>query len=215
MAPITEITLPIGLPGACHQRPLPRAASTNDTNETVPNTNNTAEPNDMAEYGLKIGVGKRSLSKSMCQKRSGWPRSTVRNNAHRMISGNAIRWPSRIAARSDRSPNRSSQAAAKYTPPVTPPVKKYSTIHQPQLGVWNDGLKSGGIWPSLGGPMPSGRCGRNRRAGRGGLAWVHTSLAERQHARHARHNRRHQPETTADGQVVAWQVWCLGQSEGG
>src|SRR5690348_12876059 len=57
-APTIDTILPIGLPGACNQRPLPTTASTNDTNETAPNTNRICEPNDIGEYGLKIGRGK-------------------------------------------------------------------------------------------------------------------------------------------------------------
>src|SRR5436305_158156 len=92
-----------------------------------------------------MGSGNLSLSNSMCQKRSGWPRSTTRKRLLTMMNGSASKCPRRMADRSATSPNRSSQAAAKYTPPVTPPAKKYRTIHQPQFGTWKLGLKSAGI----------------------------------------------------------------------
>src|SRR5205823_10014320 len=99
-----------------------------------------------------------------------------------MMSGSASKWPSRIAARSFRSPNRSSHAAAKYTPPVTPPTKKYSTIHQPQLGGTKEGLKSGGI-------------GR-----------IHPAFAEGKHASDPRQNGGNDSYTAANRQVAAGQV---------
>src|SRR5438132_175633 len=128
----------------------------------------------------------------MCQKRRGWPRSTVRKRALRMISGKATRCPMRIAGRSDGSPNRSSQAAAKYTPPVTPPTKKYRTIHQPQFGTWNDGLKSGGIRPSL--------------------AALHAAFAEGQHPGQTGEHRGNDTEAAASRQVSTWQVRRFGQT---
>src|SRR5919202_1325612 len=134
----------------------------------------------------------------MCQKRSGWPRSTISNAAQRMISGTASTWPSRIVARSFRSPNRSSQAAAKYTPPVTPPKKKYRTIHQPQFGTWNDGLKSAG--------MLAGLLGR--------FDGIDASFAHRQHTRDARQDGGDHAQSAAGGQVAAGQVGRLGQAVG-
>src|SRR5919199_650636 len=134
----------------------------------------------------------------MCQKRSGWPRSTISNAAQRMISGNASTWPSRIVARSFRSPNRSSKAAAKYTPPVTPPKKKYRTIHQPQFGTWNEGLKSAG--------MLAGLLGRFDR--------IDASFAHGQHTRDARQDGGDQAQPAAGRQVAAGQVGRLGQAVG-
>src|SRR5207244_13100940 len=79
--------------------------------------------------------------------------------------------------------------AAKYTPPVTPPTKKYSTIHQPQLGAAKEGLKSGGI-------------GR-----------IHPAFAERQHAGETGQNGGDYSQTAADGQVATGQVRRLGKTE--
>src|SRR6266568_4306950 len=125
----------------------------------------------------------------MCQKRRGWPRSTIRKTALKMMSGKARKWPTRTAARSLLSPNRSSQAAAKYTPPVTPPTKKYSTIQKPQAGGAKEGLKSGGIWR------------------------IHPAFAEGQHAGDTRQNGGDESQTAAHGQVATGQLWRLGETE--
>src|SRR6266568_4588281 len=94
-----------------------------------------------------------------------------------------------MAPRSLTSPNRSSHAAAKYTPPVTPPTKKYSTIHQPQLGAAKEGLKSGGI-------------GR-----------IHPAFAEGQHASDPGQNGGNDSYTPAHRQVAAGQVRRFGETE--
>src|ERR1051326_2199097 len=101
----------------------------------------------------------------------------------------------RIAERSERSPNRSSHAAAKYSPPVTPPKKKYRTIHHDQWGIWKFGSKSGGI-----GATP------------GCVLSVHAVFTYCQHARDTSQDGGDQAQATAGGQVAARQVWRLGQA---
>ncbi len=53
--------------------------STNDTVTKTPNTTSAQAPTDIGDQYLKIGalVARAWCSTSMCQKRSGWPRSRV------------------------------------------------------------------------------------------------------------------------------------------
>src|SRR5438067_5649447 len=94
------------------QRPGQRwgqTADRNDANAHTPNRPSTHEPTDIGDQYLNAGArtanrqpaalkGKPSSSavlntsdfSSMCQKRAGRSRSTIRNTAHRIVNGNAI-----------------------------------------------------------------------------------------------------------------------------
>src|SRR5215472_13401716 len=95
-----------------------------------------------------------------------------------------------MAPRSRLSPNRSSQAAEKYVPPVMPPTKKYRTIHQPQLGTWNDGLNSGGIGS-------------------------HPPFAEGEHTRQPGENGADDSQPATGGEIAARELGRLGQAVSG
>src|SRR5438094_10313048 len=95
-----------------NQRPGQRCGQTadrKDANAHSPNRPSTHEPTDIGDQYLNAGActasrqpaalnGKPSSSaalntsdfSSMCQKRSGRSRSTIRNTAHRIVNGNAI-----------------------------------------------------------------------------------------------------------------------------
>ncbi len=61
---------------------------------------------------------------SMCQNRSGRWRSSVSRTPQTTTAGNAIRYPSRAAARWRPPPKMSMTTARKYEPPARPPTKK-------------------------------------------------------------------------------------------
>jgi hypothetical protein len=63
-------------------------------------------PSDIGDQYLKMSAGPATpVSISMCQKRSGWPRSMVSSSGHTIVSGSASRKDSRAACSSSGRPH--------------------------------------------------------------------------------------------------------------
>src|SRR5882762_2828348 len=108
----------------------PRAAST----EKSPNKSSPQAPNEIGDHPLNMMAGKFADWNSMCQKRSGRPRSIVRSAPERIAPTAATLYPLRTTGRSSGPPNPSKTVASRAAPPAIPPTKKYRMIHQVQCG---------------------------------------------------------------------------------
>src|SRR5712691_1816856 len=71
---------------------------------------------------------------SMCQNRSGRPRSIVSSKPERIAPHAAREYPVRTTGRSSGPPTQSRTAARKQAPPASPPTKKYGMMNQVQWG---------------------------------------------------------------------------------
>src|SRR3989454_1457141 len=108
----------------------PRAEST----ENSPNKRIAHAPKEMGDHALNMMAGRFADWNSMCQKRSGRPRSIVRSRPERIAPPAATSYPVRTTGRSSGPPNQSKTAARKYAPPASPPTKKYGMMNQVQWG---------------------------------------------------------------------------------
>src|SRR5256714_15487583 len=108
----------------------PRAART----EKSPNKRIPQAPKEMGDHALNISAGSCADWNSMCQKRSGCPRSIVRSAPERIAPTAATLYPVRTMGRSSGPPNQSARAASSDAPPAIPPTKKYRMMNQAQWG---------------------------------------------------------------------------------
>src|SRR6267378_5008399 len=130
-------TLPMTRPAPAstrHRRypPSPTAAR-NNTNEKSPNRVSPQTPSDIGEYALNAGVPE-PTSTSMCQKRVGWPRSSVSRMGQISKRGKLMMKASREAAASAGLPHRRSMVPMTKAPPEIPAKKKYRRMNQVQPG---------------------------------------------------------------------------------
>src|SRR5205823_6519538 len=138
---------------------------------------------------------------SMCQKRSGLPRSMVSSAPEMMMPMAATSYPVRTTGRSSALPNQSSTAARKYAPPASPPTKKYGMMNQVQ---WGAPLKN----------VSGGMACASRPAG--GRVFVHPPLAQADERQHAHDGRARDGEAGALAEVLCrqlgmpWQAVHLG-----
>src|SRR5260370_9197259 len=125
---------PLRNSGSAGERPSsalpPRAAR----NENPPNNIRPHDPNEIGDHALNMMAGRLADWNSMCQKRSGWPRSTVRSKPLTIAPTAAMVCPVRTTGRSSGRPNQSSRAAKNAAPPARPPTKKYGMMNQVQCG---------------------------------------------------------------------------------
>src|SRR5438046_3960221 len=146
-----------------------------DRTEKNPNTRMAQAPKEMGDHPLNMIAGSCADWNSMCQKRSGCPRSIVRSAPERIAPTAATLYPVRTMGRSSGPPNQSTTAARREAPPATPPTKKYRTMNQVQCGA---ALK---------------KLSDIARTSPAAALFVHTPLPqadERQHAQHGGARRR-------------------------
>src|SRR5207302_10421084 len=108
-------------------------APRNITNEKSPKSVSPQAPKDIGEEALNTGVPD-AESTSRCQKRNGWPRSSVRRIGQIKSSGKAMMKASREAALSVGLPQSRSMVPMTKAPPEMPAKKKYRRMYHSQCG---------------------------------------------------------------------------------
>src|SRR5438270_8316827 len=115
-------------------RPSSAMPPSADRTAKNPNTRMPQAPKEMGDHPLNMMAGKFADWNSMCQKRSGRPRSTVSSAPETIAPTAATLYPVRTTGRSSGPPNQSTTAARREAPPAIPPTKKYRMMSQVQCG---------------------------------------------------------------------------------
>src|SRR4051794_23404772 len=115
---MTAITPPI-VPGSLNRRavgqfsrPVSESALKKDSNEKIPKMVSAQEPSDIGDQYFNIGLNVFDSS-SMCQKRSGRYKSTVKSMPLMITHGKEIKYPKRASGRSCGLPKKSIRTARK------------------------------------------------------------------------------------------------------
>src|SRR5437870_11699673 len=119
--------------GLCN-RPSSAMPPRADRTANSPNTRIAQAPKEMGDHPLNMSAGTFADWNSMCQNRSGRPRSIVKSAPERIAPQAATLYPVRTTGRSSGPPNQSTTAARKQAPPASPPTKKYRMMSQAQCG---------------------------------------------------------------------------------
>src|SRR5881628_1217032 len=119
--------------GLC-RRPSSAAPPRADRTANSPNKRIAQAPKEMGDHPLNMSAGTFADWNSMCQNRSGRPRSIVKSAPERIAPQAATLYPVRTTGRSSGPPNQSTTAARKQAPPAIPPTKKYRMMNQVQCG---------------------------------------------------------------------------------
>src|SRR5262245_35789628 len=114
-------------------RPTRPSASRNDTKANTLKIRSAQAPTDIGDQYLKF-TPKVRASTSMCQKRIGRPRSSVRRIGQITSAGKLTRKARRASGASRRSPISRRMAPIAYAPPARPPRKKYQTMYHSHCG---------------------------------------------------------------------------------
>ena len=100
------------IPFVARNHPTSAIAPRNETNEKRPNARSAHEPRLIGESGLNASPPPGLASTSMCQKKSGWPRSTMRKIGHGMSAMKLVMNARRAALSSRASPPKRSRVAS-------------------------------------------------------------------------------------------------------
>src|SRR3989454_332099 len=119
--------------GLCN-RPSSAMPPRADRTANSPNTRIAQAPKEMGDHPLNMSAGTFADWNSMCQNRSGRPRSIVKSAPERIAPQAATLYPVRTTGRSSGPPNQSRTTARKQAPPASPPTKKYGMMNQVQCG---------------------------------------------------------------------------------
>src|SRR3989441_2325002 len=171
--------------GLCN-RPSSAMPPSADRTAKTPNTSSAHAPKEMGDHPLNMMAGTFADWNSMCQNRSGRPRSIVRSAPETIAPRAATLYPVRTTGRSSGPPNQSTTAARRQAPPAIPPTKKYRMMNQVQCGA---PLKKVSGMSVLSSPS------------RAALI-VHPALAQAHERQHAEHRRARDGEAGALAQVA-------------
>src|SRR5437660_9303421 len=119
--------------GLC-SRPSSAMPPSADRTAKNPNTRSPQAPKEMGDHPLNMMAGNFADWNTMCQNRSGFPRSIVKSAPERIAPTAATLYPVRTTGRSSGPPNQSATAASSDAPPAIPPTKKYRMMNQAQCG---------------------------------------------------------------------------------
>src|SRR5947209_2096141 len=119
--------------GLCN-RPSSAMPPRADRTANSPNTRIAQAPKEMGDHPLNMSAGTFADWNSMCQNRSGRPRSIVSSAPDTIAPRAATLYPVRTTGRSSGPPNQSTTAARRLAPPAIPPTKKYRMMNQIQCG---------------------------------------------------------------------------------
>src|SRR5437660_11276981 len=115
-------------------RPSSAMPPSADRTAKNPNTRSPQAPKEMGDHPLNMMAGNFADWNTMCQNRSGFPRSIVKSAPERIAPTAATLYPVRTTGRSSGPPNQSATAASSDAPPAIPPTKKYRMMNQAQCG---------------------------------------------------------------------------------